>query len=358
MRFPMNQATVVLAAAAFSVALSASTAIAQAQRLDGVTLRVGTYGGTWQEAMHTHIGKKLESLGAKVEYVIGSPAENFSKIVSARGRAVPIDVIEMGPAERIAMTRNDFLEDLPVAKIPNLAKVSVQVAERKAIAHQMVQNGILYRTDKFSAEKLPVPKTFEDLQDSRFANRIAFPDVVNPQHWPAVTALSYGAGGSESTPERGIEKILKMKPLYYYAAATELAQKVTMGDVIAAPWHVGMAVRLHNAGLPVDFIHPQIGNKRGEVEFNYFAIVKGTKNVDAAAAFINVLLDTPAQSEFSRAVGVVPINGEARQILMKDPVLNRFMLLSDQELANAFSMDWSKVDVEKWRATWNRSVTK
>src|SRR5690606_38926422 len=130
----------------------------------GVTLRVGTYGGVWKDAVDQHVSKKLEAMGAKIEYVIGNPAENFSKIIAARGQSVPIDVMELGPVEQMAMSRNDFLEDLPVDKIPTLSEVSVQVVDGKAIAHQMVENGILYRTDKFESENLPVPKTFEDLQ--------------------------------------------------------------------------------------------------------------------------------------------------------------------------------------------------
>lgn len=341
-----------------SIALASSAAMAQAKPFEGVTLRVGTYGGPWGEAVKSNVGSKLEAMGAKVEYVIGNPAENFSKIVAARGCAVPIDVMEIGPAERLAMSRNGFLEELPEAKLSNLRTLSVQVVDKTAIAHQIVQNGILIRTDKFKAENLLVPKRFEDLQDAKFANRVAFPDVVNPQHWPAVTAMASVAGGNETTPEKGFEQAMKMKPLYFYGAATELVQKVTMGDVIAAPWHAGMAVRLHNAGQAVDFIHPQIGSKKGEVEYNYLGIVKGSKNVEAAAAFINAFLDTQVQADFAKPMGVVPVNKESRALLQKDPVMSRFMLLSDTDLANAFSMDWTKVDVEKWRATWARTVTK
>ncbi len=351
------KAAKVVAAITIALTVPMTSAFAQA-RLDGVTLRVGTYGGGWKDAVHANVGSKLEALGAKVEYVVGNPAENFSKVVTARGRAVPIDVMEIGPAERLAMTKNDFLEDLPVEKIPNLSKVSVKVADKKAIAHQMVQNGILYRVDRFNAEQLPIPKRFEDLATPKLANKIAFPDVTNPQHWPAVAAMASDAGGSEATPEKGFEEALKMKPLYFYASATELAQKMSLGDVIAAPWHAGMAVRLANSGQDVGFVHPTIGGKRGEVEYNYLGIIKGTKNTEAAAAFINAFLETQAQAEFAKVMGVVPVNGEARAVLMKDPVASKFMLLSDKDIAGAYTMDWSKVDVEKWRASWTRTVSK
>jgi len=346
------------AAAVAALTLPAAAALAQAKPFEGVTLRVGTYGGPWGEAVQNLVGKKIEAMGAKVEYVVGSPAENFSKIVSARGRAVPIDVIEIGAAERVAMSRNDFLEDLPQAKIPNLSKLSVGVVDKKAIAHAMVENGILIRADKFAAEKQALPKRFEDLQSPKLANRVAFPDVTNPQHWPVVTSMAFAAGGGEATPEKGFEQAVRMNPLYYYAAATDLAQKLTMGDVVAAPAHAGLALRMHNAGQNVEFIHPQIGSKRGSVEYNFLGIVKGTKNMEAAAAFVNAFLDAQAQAEFAKLAGIVPTNRDARVVLQNDPVMKRFMLLSDSDLANTFTMDWGKVDVEKWRTTWARTVTK
>jgi len=92
------------------------------QRFDGVTLRVGVFGGSWKDAVQTIVGSKLEAQGLKIEYVAGNPAENFAKIVAARGAAVPIDIMELDPPTRIAMARNNFLEDLSEEPLPNLKK--------------------------------------------------------------------------------------------------------------------------------------------------------------------------------------------------------------------------------------------
>jgi len=346
------------AVAAVTLACTANAVLAQAKPFEGVTLRVGTYGGAWGDAVRNLAGKQVEAMGAKVEYVVGTPSENFAKIVAARGRSVPIDVIELGAAERVAMSRNGFLEDLPTAKIPNLANLSVQIVDQQAIAHVIVQNGIVLRRDVFDAEKFATPTRFEDLQNPNLANRTAFPDVTNVQHWPVITSLAVMNGGHEGVPEKGFEQAMRINPLYYYAAATDLVQKITMGDVIAAPAHAGVAVRLHGAGQAVEFVHPQIGDKRGSLEFNFLGIVKGTKNMDAAAAFINAFLEVQAQAEFSKLMGTVPSNRAARAVLQQDAVMSRFMLLSDAELENTFVMNWDKVDVETWRSTWARTVTR
>jgi putative spermidine/putrescine transport system substrate-binding protein len=326
------------------------------QRFDGVTLRIGVFGGSWRDAIQATVGTKLEAQGLKIEYVAGNPADNFAKVVAARGAAVPIDVMEVDPATRIAMTRNNFLDELPGALLPNLKKTSVSIVEGKSVPYHMVQNCIVYRADRFEADKTPIPNTLTDLQNPVYAQHLSFPDVVNPQHWPAVTLLARANGGSESDPEPGFAAAKGMNPLYYYAAAVELAQKMSMGDVTVAPWHAGMAVRLTTAGQKVGVVHPTLGDKRGEVEYNYLGIVKGTKNKEAAGAFINQFLDTQSQADFAKPMGVAPVNVEARHQLSTDPVMSRFMLLSEADLAKTYTMDWSKVNVEKWRASWLRTI--
>lgn len=346
-----------------SVALSSAIAapyVVRAQpakRFEGVTLRVGVFGGGWRDRIQENVGVKLEAQGMKIEYVPGNPSDNFAKIVAARGVNVPIDVMEIGPAERIAMTKNGFLETLPTELIPNISKTSVRVAQGMAVPYHMVQNGFVYRADRFESQKLPIPTSLSDLEKPVYAGKTAFPDVANPQHWPAVTLLARANGGSEANPVPGFQAAKRTKPLYYYTAAVELAQKMTMSDVIGAAWHAGMAVRLaREGGLKMGMVHPVAGDKRGEFEYNYLGIVKNTRNKEAAAAFINQFLDTNSQAGFTSPVGVVPVNVEARKVLARDPVVSQFMLLSDEDIAKAYTMDWDSVNVEKWRADWARSI--
>ena len=42
---------------------------AAAQRFDGVTLRVATYGGPWKDGMQALIGAEMEKLGGKIEFL-------------------------------------------------------------------------------------------------------------------------------------------------------------------------------------------------------------------------------------------------------------------------------------------------
>jgi spermidine/putrescine-binding protein len=343
---------------ALAAALAPSPAPAQG-KWSGVTLRVGTWGGSWKDAVHKHVGQGLESQGLKIEYVVGNPAENLAKLVAARGRgAAPIDVMEIGPAERVAMLREGFLEDVPAAMVPNLGKVPAQAVEKQVVAYDIIQNGIVYRVDKFSQEGIPVPKTYGDLIHPKLQGRVAFPDITNTQHWTAVSALAVEGGGSAASPDAGFERVQRMKPLYFFSAASELANKFNLGDAVAAPWHAGWGVRLSRGGMNVGFVHPRVGDRTGAIEWNYIGIVKGARNLAAAAAYLNAFLDTEPQAAFARAVGVAPVNRDARAILARDTEVKRFMLLTDQELDGAYSVNWDRVDQAKWRAAWNRMLGK
>ena len=71
-----------------TLALSATwstTVQAQAKPFDGVTLRVATFGGPWRDDLAKFVAPKIEAMGAKVEFVIGSPQDNLAKIIAARG---------------------------------------------------------------------------------------------------------------------------------------------------------------------------------------------------------------------------------------------------------------------------------
>ena len=55
-----------------------------AGELDGQTLRVGSWGGSWQGIQKELIAKKLEAMGAKVEFVKGNPSANLAKLIASR----------------------------------------------------------------------------------------------------------------------------------------------------------------------------------------------------------------------------------------------------------------------------------
>ena len=95
---------------ALAVGLISSIAVpSYAGEFDGVTLKVATWGGSWKANMEKVIVPKFEALGGKIEFVTGSPASSFAKLVAGRGRA-PFDVMEVLDAQVGDFAQVDYLQ--------------------------------------------------------------------------------------------------------------------------------------------------------------------------------------------------------------------------------------------------------
>src|SRR6266850_907353 len=77
-----------------TVGIAASTAPASAGQFDGVTVRIGTFGGKWRDIVDSYVAKAFEKEGGKIEYVLGQPANNMAKLIAARGQEPPFDILE------------------------------------------------------------------------------------------------------------------------------------------------------------------------------------------------------------------------------------------------------------------------
>jgi hypothetical protein len=70
---------------ALAIGLWTPGAHGQAKPFEGVTLRVATFGGPWRDDLAKNLSPKIEAMGGKVEFVIGSPQDNLAKLIAARG---------------------------------------------------------------------------------------------------------------------------------------------------------------------------------------------------------------------------------------------------------------------------------
>lgn len=327
-----------------------------AQKMDGTTLRIATWGGSWRDAVDAQIGKKLEAMGVKVQYIIGNPADNLAKLIAARGREAPFDVMESSPELMQTLVKGGFVQKINLTNIPNAKGLPGFAVSEFYVVTTVDQNGILYNESKFAELGIPKPEKYGDLISPKLEGRVGFPDVTISPHWSAVVALAYEAGGDETKLDKAVEPIARIKALYYYPSSSEMATKFSLGDVWAAPSHAGWYIRIKRSGVPIGFSHPRVGNKYGAVESLSKSIVNGTKNREAAEAYINLWLDPEVQFQFAKQTGVIPINTIARQRLMSDAEAGPILLLTDEQINNAFLIDWQKLDPDAWRSRWNRLI--
>jgi putative spermidine/putrescine transport system substrate-binding protein len=331
-------------ATALGVAALLTPSFAQDKPLAGMTLRVGTWGGSWRDARHELIGKKLEEMGAKIEYVIGSPRDNFAKLIAARRQGdLPIDVMEISPELTLTLDKQGFVEPLNYKAIANSSNVDSIYRTPTAVATQVIQIGIAYNKKKFDELGLPAPKSFADLANPKLAGHVAMTDVNSIEAPYVLVAFAMLGGGSESNLDPGFKKIGDLKVAYNYKSSTDLATKFTLGEIWAAPWHAGWVLRVARGGFPLAHADPQVGDKHGLIAEEFMGIMKGTKVRAAAEAWINRALEPDVQMTFARKVGVVPTNGIALAKMKDDPDLKNFMWSQDAQ-RKAFHMNWKLVE--------------
>ena len=321
-------------------------------------VRVASYGGSWRDALVSFVDPKLTAKGWRADYVLGSPASNLARLISARGRAAPFDGMEGAPDLVQGMVTAGLLQKIDYSKIPNAAILPAFARSDYYVVDCAIQDGVVYNADKFKENDIAPPQHYSDLADPKLAGRVAFPDITHTCHWDTVVGLAHDAGGDETSLTKALPLMQKIKPNYYFTSSVDLSTKFGSGEIWAAPWHAGYAVRLKRAGLPVAMAHQHIGDKYGALWLNLYHVVTGATAPDAAYDFVNAYLDPEIQYGMTKADGTIPLNPAARARQGQDPDLKGMLLTTDADIANMLQIDYSKIDMPAWHKAWNEAVQK
>ena len=182
-----------------TVGIAASTAPASAGQFDGVTVRIGTFGGKWRDIVDSYVAKAFEKEGGKIEYVLGQPANNMAKLIAARGQEPPFDLFE---------TMDNFLPQLGAGNFT-----------------------VIYNQKKFAEAGIPAPKRYLDLADPRLKGKVSLPDISAGGAITAIVGMSYEGGGSEADIGPGLDLVKKIAPANFWSSSSNLQTMLVNGDV-------------------------------------------------------------------------------------------------------------------------------
>jgi putative spermidine/putrescine transport system substrate-binding protein len=346
-----------------ALAVAATTALtpaamAQDKPFDGVTLRIGTWGGPWKESQERLIASKFADLGGTVEFVTGSPQANMSKLFAARGQTPPIDMIEMLDATLPIMVANDLLEPIDLESVSNKAALQDFQYDDTKVASWATQEGICYDVGAYAELGLEAPTTYGDLAAPELDARVIIPDINSGGGLANFSAMAIAAGGDTENVAPALEMIAGMGPIQFWSRGGQAVAGFETGDILASVTHAGWCVRAHRAGADVAFVHPTIDEDTvGVSKDGWLGIVKGTPNYEAAVWYVNEFLDPTFQSDFAVKSGVVPVNGNSLATVGEDPLLAEMFELDPETIGQQLRIDYSTVDIGEWTDQWSRSVT-
>lgn len=339
---------------ALVAAMAAAATLPRTGHAQAPALKVGTWGGSWRDSLDKLVAARA-GVGA-VDYVVDTPQGNLAKLVAARGRNAPFDSMESGLELVQLMSADRFVAELDFDRIPN-ARLLPDYARARTYAMTVgSMDGLVYNADKFKELGLPAPERISDLAHPKLAGRVAFPDITHTQHWNAVSALAYEAGGTEADLAGAIPAINRIKPAYFYSASTDIATRMASGEIWAAPWHAGFVVRLRRTGVPLAITYQSFGDRRGALWPVIHHVVRGAQNPAAAERFIDAYLDPEVQLQHARATGTLPMNRAALTKLGEDPENKAVLLLEPAQLDKLFVVDFTKVALPAWREAWSRDI--
>jgi len=153
--------------------------------------------------------------------------------------------------------------------------------------------------------------TFEswaDLWKPEMKGKLAAPDF-DPSHIIVVSALL--AGGDAAQWEKGQERLKQLKPSFkaYYTNDANSQQLIANGET---PVQVILSMNAHHMvgqGVPIKLVIPKEGAVLG---IDTIAIMKGSKKVDLAYKFINIMLDPAIQAEVATLKKGSPVVSNAK----------------------------------------------
>ena len=344
-------------AGATVIALSLGTAVAG--EFDGVTLVVGTWGGSWAQVQKDYIVPQLAAKGMKIEFQTASPNDNIAKLVAAKGRGdAPIDVMEVGAPLMPLIEEGKFAAKIDLGLVPNKAHMPASLYNDRQFVTLTAQYGIVYEKQKFADMGIPPPRTLQDLTHPKLKRKVAFPDIASgPVGWTTVAMLAQSAGGNLKNITPGLELLNKIDAFAFFKRLGASVTHMESGDIYAALVHAGWGVRMKKAGLNVGMVYPKLDDDHtGAVAYTMMIVVTGTKVAKAATAFLNEYISEEFQFQLAKQTGVVPVNKNAIARMREVPLLQEMMVLDRAEMDRMVAYDFSQVDISGWMNEWQRSI--
>ena len=350
----MNLRVVSLLAGALLVVGGAAPALAQSS----ATLRVGCYGGAFTDASARYAAAPFTArTGIKVEWINGNPSDHLAKLIAAKGRPAPYDVVYLDDDIEAEAIAAGVLGKSGPADVPNLKFLYAQAINKDGYgpALNFYSTGIAYNVEKFKAAGIPAPTSWADLWNPKLAGHVAVPTLDNTMGHAFLVAAEYLAGGDESTPEKGIDKIAQIKAQSYPVSSPVLDPLLSSGDVWIAPWLNGRTWGLIGRGVPLSYVLPKEGGYFG---MTTISVTATSPHRAEALAFIDEVLGPLAQLGMVSQIPYGPTNKLLGPVLAAYPDVSKKFPATPEELAKLRLINWTVFHQQYARAVdlWNRKI--
>lgn len=249
------------------------------------------------------------------------------------------------------MIKEDWLETISAAEIPNLADIPQKMIMRdakgdmKAVPRAVGGMYFGYRTDT-----IPMPVTkVDDLFDPKLKGAICWPGPTQSMMLQIV-ALAIHGGGDEKNMEPGwkLMKDLAKSGNIGRIAVTDVdfTNSFTSGET-----SVGFFAEPSWAAVAKNFPVTRLTKQAGMATFLYqsgFAIMKNRPNLKATLDFVNFAISPEMNALYAKVAGEAPLNGKAKtpdnlkHLTFSAEEMEKFVHVPDFNVVLSSQDAWSK----------------
>jgi putative spermidine/putrescine transport system substrate-binding protein len=334
----------------------------QAGPFAGQTLKVATFGGSWQQWVAKTVGSKFKAqTGADVEFVPGIPVQFLAQMVANKGQSVPFDTVDLsddlGPQ---AAAQDLLVPKVDPAVVSNLAKLPEAARNPNGMlgpANFVSVAGVVYDADKFKEAGLAEPVNWDALADPKLAGHVAIPDItfVYRSIYAAINNLKTG---DPTNFDGALGWVKSLKDPVIYNEFPSLQTRFGGGEIWAIVGSAGYVLRLASTGKHIKFVVPASKGGMTGAGFSSISPVKGTTKLALAQHWINIFLATDTQVAMINEVGFAPVNREAIDRMKSDPKVGSLIVSDPAQLDAAFKANWTDINkaFPDWVERWNKTV--
>ncbi len=325
----------------------------------GRTLKVASWGGDWGAGAKASSGTLFEAqTGAKVEYSLGNPSDNITKLLAAPAGDPPFDVMQVDSLTELTMIQKGLIDKVDHTKLP-LADLFTQAEFTKDYgpAFTLVPVVITWLPAKFKELGLPDPTSFDDLLNPALKGKIAYPGMAVGFSPLIIAGLANAWFGDKAKVGDAMDKLKTAAPRIY-AATPELTTWLTNKEVYVAVTHTATVQAMKNQGFDLGMVYPKAGTFKSMVYWNTVEVIHGTKNADMASKWLQINLGCDAQRLFGLRNGVLPTCKAVSAEFATDPKL-KTISVTVEEMAAMYQVDPDFINSnrEAWNALWNQKMS-
>ncbi|MZR30402.1 extracellular solute-binding protein [Sneathiella litorea] len=279
------------AGAAFSPALPAWAA--------GKESVMATWGGDYSRLLGDIVQPiSMAADGVGVVFDTGSTSARKTKVIAQANRPRnSLDIVSFGNADMNLMNQNGYLAQLTPKEVPAVVNVFPQFETGYSIPHIYSALVIVYNKDMVTE-----PKSYKDLWNKEYEGKIG---LANALYVQAIIASALAHGGSNENFDPGYEPLLELKNAgaQILPSNESVANAFKSGEIgVTLMWRA-RAYQWKKLGLPLAFAVPSEGAMPVIFEA---AMTRNASNPEAAAVFLNAMLDPKAQAGFAEKMGYIP----------------------------------------------------